>query len=239
MGAAIFPGFVLLVCLVMGENRYNSPKKTLFGRLADISTNIVMFVNSQRKIDAKTRKAFIPSTTTKALIEVAHLTAERRLAVDYLAEISVRLTGDKLAINIEDSKFSRLSENDFTVASLTHDRILTNIAPSRHLKWHRQAYITTPAGAVLLCQPVSAVISARLALLPDPELLVDAAQVIGTVGCVPPEDEAIQRALSEHRAILIKGYGLLVWGRDPFDVLALAEIIDYWCQVSLAKSNHK
>lgn len=206
-----------------------------FERMMKFSSKVAMLVSSQNKVDTRTRDAILPRLVRKSLVEAAQLAADRRLAVGTLAEISLRLPGEKIAINRAETWFARAADEDFTVASLTHARaLIASQIPAPHLAWHLLIYNATPAEALFLCQPVAVLRVAEKQVALDPNLLLDAAQVVGDVGYVLPQETDIQLAAGAHRAVMIRGIGLLVWGEDPLQVISLAETIDLWCQVQLA-----
>ncbi len=211
-------------------------RNAMLKRLAKYSTDIAMLVSSQGRVDTKTREVLIPREVRKTLVEAGRLAAERQLTAGTLPEISMRLPGDKLAINIDGAWFPHLSEDDFAVAALAHERtLIKSMPPSQHVNWHRWAYTSTPAQAALLCQPVSAVLAAGKGFLPATRMLTDALEIATDVTFVTPTEEEIRKSLATHSALLIRGHGLFVWGKDLFQVLAIAETVDLWCKVSLSE----
>ncbi len=205
-------------------------------RIMKFSSNIVKLLSSQNKVDIKTREALLPLATRKMLVEAAHLASERHLAIGPLAEISLRLPGRKMAINVNDAWFAHIENEDFTIASLQHDRrLIEKEPPSKHTPWHRLIYNNTPADAIILCQPTAALVMARLKHRLHLEFLLDAVQIVGNVGCVEPFESDIKKELMTNRAVLIQGIGMVVWGENLFQVVALAETIEHWCHIQLHK----
>jgi ribulose-5-phosphate 4-epimerase/fuculose-1-phosphate aldolase len=208
----------------------------VFNRLVKFTTDIALLVSSQRRVDDKTREVLLPRALRKTLTEAGRLAAERQLTVGQLSEISMRLPGDKLAINKDGAWFPHLSEDDFVVAALAHERTLIKASlPSQHVNWHRWAYTFTPAQAALLCQPVSAVLAAEQGCLPAARIFADVPQLASDVIIVTPTEEDIQKSLMSHPVLLIQGYGLFIWGQDLFQVVALAETIDLLCKISITE----
>lgn len=206
----------------------------MFNRLVKFTSDIALLVSSQRRVDDKTREVLLPRALRKTLMEAGRLAAERQLTAGLLSEISVRLPGDKLAVNKYGAWFPHLSEDDFVIAALTHERALIKGAPpSQHLNWHRWAYTSTPALAALLCQPVSTIIAAQNGCLPTAQALVDVSEVVSDIAFVPPAEEAIRPALISHPVLFIQGHGLFIWGKDIFQILALAETIELLSNISL------
>lgn len=205
-------------------------------RMMKFSTRIAMLVSSQNKVNTRTREAILPRAVRKTLVEAAQLAAERGLAFGVLAELSLRLPGQKLAINQAGTWFAHASDDDFTIASLAHGRpIIAGQEPAWHVGWHRLIYNITEAQVILICQPVACVRIAGLKLKLDAQILPDAARAIGKVGYAQPEETDIQSAVTTSRALLITGVGLLVWGDDLNQVIGSAETVDHWCQVQLAE----
>lgn len=212
----------------------------MFGRLTKFSTDLVMLINSQRKIDDKTRVAILPIATRKALVQSAKLAAERHLTAGTLAEISTRITGDKLAINIQSTWFPAINEECFTVASLSHDRtLIASMPPSKHVSWHRLAYLNTTAKTALLCQPVFALFATKSNYPLSAELIADAPYLSEEIARVPANEESISLALVHHHILMIQGIGLFIWGDNFNEILALAETVDHWCQISLMEKSEK
>jgi ribulose-5-phosphate 4-epimerase/fuculose-1-phosphate aldolase len=208
----------------------------MFNRLVKFSTDIAMLVSSQRRVDNKTREVLLPRAVRQTLTEAGRLAAARQLTTGVLSEISMRLPGDKLAINVNGAWFPHLSEDDFVVAALAHERtIIKSLPPSQHVNWHRWAYTSTPALAALLCQPAATVLAALKGCLPAAGMLAEMPELASDVPLVAPTDEEIQKSLVSHPVLFIQGYGLFIWGQDLFQILALAETIDLWCKVSLSE----
>lgn len=199
------------------------------------STKVAMLVSSQHKVDAKTRDVFLPRALRKTLAETARLAADRRLAFGTLAEISLRLPGDKMAINRAGTWFASTNEEDFIAVSFTHDRaMITSQPPAAHAQWHRLIYTSTPAEAVFLCQPEGVLQIAEMQLTLNPDLLPDAAKIAGDLPYTLPADVTLQSIACDYRVILIKGIGLLMWGEGVIQTVSLAETIEHWCQLQLA-----
>lgn len=204
-------------------------------RMMKFSTRVAMLVSSQSKVDTKTRDVILPRAVRKSLVEAAQLAANRRLAVGTLAEISLRLPAGKMAINRSETWFANAADEDFTAVSLTREKaFITSQTPAQHASWHRVVYASTPAQAVFLCQPAAALRAAERQLALQPLLFQDAARLVGEVAYALPQEADIRAAVGDHRAVLIRGIGLLVWGETPVQVLSQAEIIEHWCQVQLA-----
>jgi methylthioribulose-1-phosphate dehydratase len=209
-------------------------RNTVFNRLVKFTSDIAMLVSAQRRVDDKTREVLLPRALRKTLMEAGRLAAERQLTVGLLSEISMRLPGDKLAVNKNGAWFPHLSEDDFIIAALAHERALIKSAPpSQHLNWHRWTYTSTPALAALLCQPVSTIIAAQNGCLPTTQALADVSDIASDIVFVPPTEEAIRPALISHPVLFIQGYGLFIWGKDIFQILALAETIEVLSKISL------
>lgn len=203
-------------------------------RLARVSTDIVMLVNGQRRVSDKTRQALVPSNLRTQLVEAAQRATERGLVVANLSEISARLASGRLVINRQAAWLADLSASDFAVLAAGSDRPMLDLAPSRHVAWHRLIYDVTEAAAALFCQPNAALLAATLNRPPSPDVLPDAAEIVGDLVVVEAEEPELKAALEGRRALLVRGYGLLVWGPSPTDVVGLAETANAWCRAALA-----
>jgi ribulose-5-phosphate 4-epimerase/fuculose-1-phosphate aldolase len=207
--------------------------KSMFDQLANVSRGMVTLVNTQSRVDAKTRDILIPKLLRKTLNEIVGNAEENKLTVGSLSEVSARLQGNRIAVNALNTPFTK-GEVDFAVLALNSDKIMTSLMPSRHLSWHQLVYAHTAASFALLCQPVAAMVMANRMKLPDTQLLADVEEASGGVACALPEDGSLISLLPQHHALLIRGYGLLVWDENSDKILARALSVNRWCEIALA-----
>ena len=203
--------------------------------LIKISKQSVDLVNSQQKVEAATREILIPRSMRKIIIEIARQSSIGGLSAGGLGEISARLPGNRFAINALDIAFNGITEKNFSVVALHEDKPITDLAPARHFNWHRLIYSATPAKFILLCQPVYAMVMAESMRLPEAKFMLDAPGAVGGVAVSDGNESEICALAVEHHAVLIQGYGLLVWSEDDNvnQISAQAEIVNRWCQISL------
>jgi ribulose-5-phosphate 4-epimerase/fuculose-1-phosphate aldolase len=206
-------------------------------RLARLSSDIVALVNGQRRVDDKTRQALVPAAVRKSLLEAAHRAGDRDLVVALLSEISLRLPSGRIVANGDGTWLADLSEKDLAVVAAGGTRSMLGAAPCRHMAWHQWVYEGTGAAATLLCQPAAAIRLAQLGHSPRPDALPDAADLVGEVPIVEAEEGQIKSALANSGALLIRRYGLLVWGDSAMNAVGIAEIIAAWCEASLGVAN--
>ncbi|MCE1253582.1 MAG: class II aldolase/adducin family protein [Anaerolineae bacterium] len=200
--------------------------------LAKISNQAVSLVNSQQKVEVKTRDILVPRLLRKSLIEIAHQASNGGLSVGLLEEISARITDERFVINALNTSFKFLDDDDFIIADVQGLNVNEELQPARHMLWHRFVYKNTPAKYVLYCQPRYATGFANQMLLPQAQFLADAADSVGGITCVLPEDNLVRDSIIHHHAVLIKGHGLLVWAEDVKQILARAEVVERWCVLS-------
>ncbi|NPV87748.1 MAG: class II aldolase/adducin family protein [Anaerolineae bacterium] len=206
----------------------------MFDRLSKASRDVVNLVSTQSRVDAKTRDILIPRPTRKILVETARLVFEENLSAGFLSELSMRLSGGKMAINALNTSFATLSEGDFAILNLNNGKTVTSVIPSRRVGWHCLAYNLTNANFAILCQPVASMIMAHKMALPDFALFEDAEEAIDRITCSTPDDDTLRKLIPENHAILIRGCGLFVWGETPQSTLARAALVNRLCEISIA-----
>lgn len=205
--------------------------QSVFQKMIKSSSRVADLVSSPERVDQKTRNVLLPTAARAALVEAAHLAAERRLAAGTLAELSQRLAGDRFAITAREVWFPGLTEDDFNVISVSSGRVLLENPPAaRHAEWHRAVYRLTGAGAVLLCQPLAAFKAAARPVTLNPDLAPDLAPVMAGLRWCEPDEAAIAAAVPFSSALLLTGCGLLVWGANFREAAELAESIEFCLQ---------
>lgn len=188
---------------------------------------VVDLVNRRRPLGSRVRDSMASKSSRDALLQGARLAADRGLTVGNLAEISLRLSDSRFAINARGAWFSSLTDDDLLVVSVSGDWASDPSRLPEHLDWHRRIYRTTAAKAVLLCQPTIATAAAMEGLLPQGHWLIDARKAVGEVQCVDPGDRELERALKAGVAVmLLRGYGVLAWGEAIDQVLARVESLE-------------
>ncbi len=200
--------------------------------LTKISMQAVSLVNSQQKVEVKTRDILVPRLLRKSLIEIAHQTSNGGLSVGLLGEISARLSSARFVINAYDTVFGSMKEEDFLIIDLQDSCTAEKLQPACHMPWHKMIYSHTPAKYVLYCQPRYAMHCANKMELPQPRFMLDASERVGGITCTTGEDSSICAAIIQHHVVLIKGYGLLVWAEEIDHLLSRAEIVERWCDLS-------
>jgi ribulose-5-phosphate 4-epimerase/fuculose-1-phosphate aldolase len=197
---------------------------TVLQQLMRFPTKIAYLVSSQGKVDQRSREYILPRSRRIELAEAACQIANRGLALCMLSELSMGMRGERFSINAENLWFPAAHEEDFTIASLNHDHlILSKPQPAAHTLWHRRIYQSTQAGAVLLCQPRSALQCSFAPVSLDANLLPDASRAVKNIVWASPEVDEIVHAAGSSQVILVKGIGLLVWADTIQEAAALAE----------------
>lgn len=157
-----------------------------------------------------------------------------RLALGSLAELSIRLSPNTLAITAQHSHLADLTDADIVIGPIETDEPVESAAP--HLQWHRQIYRDTPAEAVLLAHPPHALALVNAGLLPDPQMVPAIWDVIGGAAPLPAVEELpveLPGTLLEQHAILVAQVGALVWGDSLEDIVTRAEALEYLSQLTI------
>lgn len=191
------------------------------------------------------RDTLLPRTVREAFLAQVRLTAERGLTAGMLAEASRRLDEKKFIITGRSCWAANVDENDLKIAA-THDRWVIDVDElPAHAELHRLIYRETDAGAVLLSQPAAALAVAARGIKPAAELLAGAAADVGNLVCYEFDEVSdlsdekgaanleLTAVISERRALLLPGHGLLTWGEDLNQAIARAEMVDRWCEIAL------
>ena len=167
-------------------------------------------------------------------IDTAKQIIVNRLALGSLAELSLRLSPNTLAITAHHSHLANLTDADIITCPLDTDTPTEATAP--HLVWHRQIYRHTSAEAVLLAHPPHTLALANAGLLPNPQVMPAMGDIIGgatllpTVAGSPVKLPAAQ--LKQH-AILAPHVGALIWGDSLEDVIRRVEALEYVSQLTI------
>jgi ribulose-5-phosphate 4-epimerase/fuculose-1-phosphate aldolase len=157
-----------------------------------------------------------------------------RLALGSLAELSIRLPPNTLAITAGHSHLASLTEADIITGSIKTDEPLEAAAP--HLQWHRRLYRETAAEAVLLAHPPHALALANAGLLPDPQAMPAMWDVVGGAKLLPAAADSpdeLSAAPFEQHVILLPHRAALIWGDSLSDVIARAEALEYLSQLTV------
>jgi ribulose-5-phosphate 4-epimerase/fuculose-1-phosphate aldolase len=182
-------------------------------------------VNSSRGLNRRTRNALVPGEIRKTFKEGARLAVELGLVIDTVSEMSARLSGGKMMATTAEAMFARMGDADTGIFSLTTNTGLEQKAPPRHLDWHQSLYADEDILWVLYCQSPAILRAANQHILPDPGVLVDAAERLQHVDFAEPEAAAIRAASTQASMLLIGQHGLLTWGGNLYEAVVKAEIV--------------
>lgn len=172
-------------------------------------------------------------------IDAAQQITVNRLALGSLAELSLRLSYNTLAITAHYSHLARLTDADIVTCPLDTDVPAESAAP--HLSWHRQIYRHTPAEAVLLAHPPHALALANAGYLPEPELMPAMWAITGDVSLLPATEATSAKLPTVHGAhgLLIPYVGILIWGDSLEDVITRVEALEYVSHLTIiARQNN-
>jgi|GEM_PF-1026117 len=167
-------------------------------------------------------------------IDAAQQITANRLALGSLAELSLRLSYNTLAITAHYSHLARLTDADIITCPLDTDAPAESAAP--HLSWHRQIYHHTPAEVVLLAHPPHTLALVNAGVLPNPQTMPAIADIIGGTTLLPTTAGSpvkLPVALLEQHVILAPHVGVLIWGNSLEDVITRAEALEYVSQLTL------
>lgn len=196
-------------------------------------------VNPLNKANSTVRSILIPAQTSKTIIQVAKQINAKGLSVGNMGEISVRISGslEKFAINTRESNLAELVENDLCLVDIGTGNVNSIKEPANHYEWHRQYYLETNVGSVILCQPPAAMVCGIRGKNPDPSLWPEINSISQQLACIGTDKQDIASIMKTHQFLLIRGVGLLVTGSNINEAFWNAEIIERFCQISIL--NHE
>lgn len=197
----------------------------MFETYSKVTNSLVDMVNSSRGLNRQTRNALVPSEVRKAFKDGTKLAVELGLVIDGVSEMSARLSGGKVMATTADALFTRMGDEHTGFFSLTTDSGLEQKTPPRHMDWHQSLYANEDIHWVLYCQSPAILRAANSHTLPDPGVLVDAAELLQYVDFADPDPETIGAASVEASMLLIPQHGLLSWGGDVYEAIVKAEIL--------------
>lgn len=196
-------------------------------------------VNPLNKTESTVRSILIPAQTKKMIIQTASQISTKGFTAGNMGEISVRVSGslEKFAINSRVSSFSNISENDLCLVDIGTGIVNSTKEPANHFEWHRQYYLASDVGCVILCQPQAAMVCGFQRRCPDPLLWIDINHISEQLACVDNDIQVIFPTMRTHQFLLVQGVGLMVTGSNLLDAYKNAEIIERFCQISIL--NHE
>jgi ribulose-5-phosphate 4-epimerase/fuculose-1-phosphate aldolase len=197
----------------------------MFETYSKFTNSLVDMVNSSRGLNRRTRNALVPSEVRKAFKDGAKLAVELGLVIDTVSEMSARLSGGKVLATTAEALFTRMGDLHTGFFSLISDTSLEQKAPPCHMDWHQALYAIEDINWVLYCHSPAILKAANSKTLPDPGVLVDAAELLQAVDFTDPEAGAIASASEKASMLLIPQHGLLSWGADVYEAIVKAEII--------------
>lgn len=167
-------------------------------------------------------------------IAAARQIVASRLAPGSLAEVSLRLSPNTLAITAQHSHLANLTDDDIITGPIKLDEPVELAAP--HLQWHRQIYRDTPAEAVLLVQPPHALALANAGLQPSPQAMPAMWDLLGGAALLPTAEASpveLPAALLEKHAIVVPQVGALIRGDSLEDAITRAEALEFLSQLTV------
>lgn len=166
-------------------------------------------------------------------IAAARQMTTNRLALGSLAELSIRLSPNTLAITAHHSHLANLTDADIITCPIDTD--VPGKAAAPHLSWHRQIYRKTTAQAILLGHPQHALALANAGRLPEPQLMPAMWAAIGHVDLwlAPEANPAELPPVHRLHGLLAPHVGVLVWGNSLEDVINRVEALEYVSQLNI------
>lgn len=197
-------------------------------------THSVVGLANAGRTHSRLRDSLAGKRLQEELVKLAHHASAHALSVGTLSSASVRLKGDKFLITHRRAWFGDMTVSDLTIGSLQNSPIVQEDDLPEAANWHRWLYAHTSAQWVLLTQPASvmALMCGQQEL--NPRALPAAAQQLGTVATCAEEPDATPLPATAHDGqMLLEGTGLLVWASSSREVLAKAQLITRWAEVTL------
>ncbi|WP_456324574.1 tRNA (N6-threonylcarbamoyladenosine(37)-N6)-methyltransferase TrmO [Desulfonauticus submarinus] len=192
------------------------------------------------KEDNEANSIFFPLELIKETQKIGHLGWQRGLFAGYSGNISCK-SGQRILITNTNTWKANLKYNDFTVFDLKTKEILNAGKPSSEAKMHLLIYENQPqAKAVLHTHPpfLNALFLNQKKLF-DLSLFESKmfASCFTTISPYSPGSLklalAVAKASRKYQIIYLQQHGLVVWGKDLKQVLALSEEIEALAKIKL------
>ncbi len=192
----------------------------------DLTWKVVNLVNSAAKNQRVTRNALTSRVILKEFIEVASRMDQKGFFAGTLGEISLRITGGKFLITPADKPLCLLTEEALCLAPI--EKISSEVDKKfpKHLHWHQCIYKKTSAKAVVVCQPVYAMLLANCLQKPKSDLLQQANRLVDLVEIMPEKEVDGNSAWKEEGIFFVPSVGMLLWGDSFSSLVDRIEIIE-------------
>ena len=180
------------------------------------------------------RDAIVPPLIRQEMVEVLGSCSNLGLCIGKLSEASIQFQENIYLVTKFGSGFHQISDKDLFLATTNSESLINENQNPKYWNWHLAAYESNSSNkAVILAQPAAIMAVATLGALPKPELMSEAAEIIGQIQICRPERKSISAGASKSKHLLIPGIGILSSDETLSEVVINLEIINRWCEIAL------
>jgi len=141
-----------------------------------------------------------------------------------LSEISLRTSGGKMLVTPGGKPICKMTEESGLTAAID------GAGKGREIYQHSMA------NAVVLCQPDFACIMSRQGREPEKDIFINANELLEITKCVKVQDIHFDEGVGDQGVLLIDSVGVLTWGSDLDTLIARIEILERFCEISIAST---
>ncbi len=182
-------------------------------------------------------------TAKKELIKIAHRGYKRGLTAGTGGNISMKIDGsDIVLINASGSAWSDACESNIIAVDLDANIVDGDMIPSKETKWHCGLYrILDGIGSVVHSHSPAAtsfaVVGKELDLVSA--TAYKALKRVPVVGFAPPGSDELSNLVLDAfskmpiRALLLQNHGVVTVGKDIYEALYLAEVVEDTAKMAL------
>lgn len=185
-----------------------------------------------RHATATARQMVIPSTLKREVTATLR-TMPPGLGLVGLSSASVRVNGNLFLLSDAMRPFAHLEEGHLLPVSI---QVEAEDSTDANPRWHQWLYTHSPAQAVVMVHPASAIACATQGLVPNPAHFPAAFARVGQVRLVSPDPTTWQTAIAEGAILLVSDGTLITHDFTLAGAIAKADIVARWCEVERVRS---
>lgn len=208
----------------------------MFREIQQFTLKIVDLVNSPSKTQRIIRDATVPRMILKEFSAVSRILDTKGFFAGSLSEISLRTSGGKMLVTPGGKPICRVTEESGLTSAIDGGGKGGEMNLPGHIEWHRGIYQHSMANAVVLCQPVFACIMSRQGREPEKDIFINANELLEITKCVKVQDIHFDEGVGDQGVLLIDSVGVLTWGSDLDTLIARIEILERFCEISIAST---
>jgi ribulose-5-phosphate 4-epimerase/fuculose-1-phosphate aldolase len=185
-------------------------------------------------LNREVRDAIVPPLIRQEMVTVLESCSDLGLCIGKLSEASLYVQDNNYLVTRHGSGFHQISDKDLFLATTNSKSLISENQNPKYWNWHLAAYENNSSNkAVILAQPTAVMAVAIKGVLPKPDLMSEAAEIVGQIHLCLPDINSISEGISRSNHLIIPNIGILSYGETLSDVVINLEIINRCCEISL------